>query len=112
LKPGGRAIISHFYRKPSWMYTLKQIPGINIEYDEEDPPVNDFYTEKEIEAMFEGFDIIEAAQEHYRALPVCRNGLKAGLYTYGFKPIYNLLPKSIAKHFAYKFSVTAIKQVS
>lgn len=109
LKPGGRAIISHFYRKPSWMYTLKQIPGVNIEYDEEDPPVNDFHTEKEIEAMFAGFEIIEAAQEHYRALPVCRNGLKAGLYTYGFKPIYNLIPKSIAKQFAYKFSVTAVK---
>jgi ubiquinone/menaquinone biosynthesis C-methylase UbiE len=109
LKPGGRAMISHFYRKPSWMYTLKLIPGVNIEYDGEDPPVNDFYTEKEIEAMFEGFEIIEAAQEHYRALPVCRSGLKANLYTYGFKPIYNLIPESIAKRFAYKFSVTAVK---
>jgi ubiquinone/menaquinone biosynthesis C-methylase UbiE len=109
LKPGGRAIISHFYRKPSWMYALKQIPGVNIEYDEEDPPVNNFYTEKEIAEMFEGFEIVEAEQEHYRALPVCRSGFKANLYSYGFKPIYNLIPESIAKKFAYKFSVTAIK---
>lgn len=109
LKPGGRAIISHFYRKPSWMYTLKQIPGVNIEYDEEDPPVNEFYSEQEILDMFDGFEIVEAVQEHYRALPVCRSGLKANLYTYGFKPIYNLIPESIAKKFAYKFSVTAIK---
>jgi ubiquinone/menaquinone biosynthesis C-methylase UbiE len=109
LKPGGRAIISHFYRKPSWMYTLKQIPSVNIEYDEQDPPVNDFYTEKEIEAMFSGFEIIQAAREHYRALPVCRSGFKANLYKYGFMPVYNLIPEWIAKKFAYKFSVTAKK---
>ena len=109
LKSGGRAIISHFYRKPSWMYTLKQIPGVNIEYDEEDPPVNEFYTEKEIDAMFAGFEIVEAVQEHFRALPVCRSGLKANLYKYGFMPIYNRIPESIARRFAYKYSITAVK---
>ena len=73
------------------------------------PPVNEFYTEKEIEAMFEGFRIVEAVQEHYRALPVRRDGLKATLYKYGFKPIYNLTPEFIAKRFAYKYSVTGVK---
>jgi ubiquinone/menaquinone biosynthesis C-methylase UbiE len=109
LKPGGRAIISHFYRKPSWMYFLHRWGKENIEYKEEDPPVNDFYTEKEILAMFDGFEIVEAVQEHYRALPVCRNGLKANFYKYIFKPTYNLIPEGIAKKFAYKFSVTAFK---
>ena len=109
LKHGGRAIISHFYRKPSWMYWLHRYGRENIEYKEEDPPVNDFYTEKEILAMFNGFEIVEAVQEHYRALPVCRSGLKAILYTYAFKPLYNLIPEVIAKHFSYKFSVTGIK---
>lgn len=109
LKPGGRAIISHFYRKPSWMYVLNRLGRENIEYKEEDPPVNEFYTEQEILDMFQGFEIVEAVQEHYRALPVRRNGLKAGLYKYGFKPIYNLIPKVLAKRFAYKYSVTAVK---
>lgn len=109
LKPGGRAIISHFYRKPSWMYLLHHWGRENIEYKEEDPPVNEFLTEQEILAMFEGFEILEAVQEHYRALPVCRSGLKATLYTYGFKPAYNLIPEPIAKRFAYKYSLTAVK---
>jgi ubiquinone/menaquinone biosynthesis C-methylase UbiE len=109
LKPGGRAIISHFYRKPSWMYMLHHVGRENIEYKEEDPPVNEFYTEKEIEAMFVGFKIVEAVQEHYRALPVRRDGLKAALYKFGFKPVYNLIPEPVAKHFAYKYSVTAVK---
>jgi ubiquinone/menaquinone biosynthesis C-methylase UbiE len=110
LKPGGRAIISHFYRKPSWMYVLSRLGKENIEYKEEDPPVNEFYTEAEILAMFGGFEVVEAAQEHYRALPVCRSGLKAALYTHGFRPVYNLMPESIAKHWAYKFSVTAVRR--
>jgi len=106
---GGRAIISHFYRRPSWMYLLHRWGRENIEYKEQDPPVNDFLTESEILAMFDGFKVVEAAQEHYRALPVCRSGLKAALYKYGFKPLYNLVPAFVAKRFAYKFSVTAIK---
>jgi ubiquinone/menaquinone biosynthesis C-methylase UbiE len=109
LKPGARAIISHFYRRPSWMYLLHNLGRENIEYKEKDPPVNEFYTEQEILAMFEGFEIVEAVQEHYRALPVCRSGLKAALYTYGFKPVYNLVPEFIAKKLAYKFSVTGRK---
>jgi ubiquinone/menaquinone biosynthesis C-methylase UbiE len=109
LKLGGRAIISHFYRKPSWMYLLHFIGRENIEFKEADPPVNEFYTEQEILAMFTGFEIIEAVREHYRALPVHRNGLKAMLYKVGFMPVYNLVPEGIAKHFAYKFSVTGIK---
>jgi ubiquinone/menaquinone biosynthesis C-methylase UbiE len=109
LKPGGRAIISHFYRKPSWMYLLSRLGKENIEYKEEDPPVNEFYTEREILNMFTGFNVIEAVQEHYRALPVCREGIKAALYTYGFMPAYNLIPGPIAKRLAYKYSITAIK---
>jgi ubiquinone/menaquinone biosynthesis C-methylase UbiE len=109
LKPGGRAIISHFYRKPSWMYLLHHGGRENIEFKEEDPPVNEFYTEQEILAMFDGFEIAEAVQEHYRALPVHRSGLKAALYTHVFKPVYNLIPAPIARRYAYKYSVTAVK---
>jgi ubiquinone/menaquinone biosynthesis C-methylase UbiE len=108
LKPGGRAIISHFYRKPSWMYYLHRWGRENIEHKEEDPPVNEFLTEQEILEMFDGFEVVEAVQEHYRALPVRRSGLKATLYTYGFKPLYNLIPEPIAKRLAYKYSVTAV----
>ena len=109
VKPGGRVIIAHFYRKPSWMYLIHHIGRENIEYKEEDPPVNTFYTEAEILAMFKGFEIVEAAPEHYRALPVRRDGVKAALYKYGFRPLYNLLPESIARQYAYKLSVTAVK---
>lgn len=109
LKPGGRAIISHFYRKASWMYWISRLGRENIEYKEEDPPVNDFLSDAEILSFFEGFEILEAVRDHYRALPVARRGLKAALYTHGFRPTYNLLPVGLAKRLAYKLSVTAVK---
>jgi ubiquinone/menaquinone biosynthesis C-methylase UbiE len=110
LKPGGRAIISHFYRKPSWMYLMHHVGRENIEYKEEDPPVNEFYTEAEILDFFKGYEVVEAVQEHHRALPVRRDGVKAALYKYGFMPVYNMLPEGIAKRMAYKLSVTAVKK--
>ena len=91
------------------MYLLHHLGRENIEYKEEDPPVNEFYTEEKILDFFQGFKIVEAVQEHHRLLPVRRSGLKANLYTYGLKPVYNLLPESVSRKFAYKFSVTAIK---
>ena len=110
LKPRGRAIISHFYRRPSWMYLIHRLGRENIEHRDEDPPVNEFLSDNEIEEMFLGFEIIDTAREHYRALPICRSGVKAALYTYVFKPIYNLLPAPYAERLAYKYSVTAVKQ--
>ncbi len=109
LRPGGRAIISHFYRRPSWMYLLHRLARENIEHPEQDPPVNAFLTEPEIEALFIGFRIVETAREHYRALPIRRSGLKAALYRYAFRPVYNCLPEAWAMRWAYKYSVTAIK---
>ena len=109
LKTGGRAIISHFYRKPSWMWTVHRLGREPIEANEEDPPVNEFYRDEEILDFFQGFKIVEAAHEHHRAIPVRKSGFKAGLYTYGFAPLYNLLPEKLALRYAYKLSVTAIK---
>jgi SAM-dependent methyltransferase len=110
LKPGGRAIISHFYRRPSWMWTLHRLGREPIEAHEEDPPVNEFYTDEEVLAFFDGFDVVEAVREHHRALPVAKRGVKAALYRWGFQPAYNLLPESLALRWAYKLSVTAIKR--
>ena len=109
LKPGGRAIISHFYRKPSWMWTVHRLGREPIEAHEEDPPVNEFYTDDEVLAMFRRFNVLEAVHEHHRALPVAKRGVKAALYRGVFAPLYNLLPESVALKYAYKISVTALK---
>jgi len=109
LKPGGRAIISNFYRKPSWMLLLSRLGRVNIEFEDADPPVTDFMREHEIIDLFDGFRIESVSRDHYRALPIARRGWKAMLYTWAFRPLYNLLPVALAQRFAYKLSVTAVK---
>jgi hypothetical protein len=71
--------------------------------------VNEFYRDVEILSFFEGFRVEEAVREHHRAIPVSKTGVKAALYTYGFAPLYNLLPERIALALAYKLSVTAVR---
>lgn len=110
LKPGGRAIISNFYRKPSWMLLLSRVGRENIEFEDADPPVTEFMREAEILDLFEGFEVVSISRDHYRALPIARRGWKAALYTIGFRPLYNLIPAPIAKRLAYKLSVTAVKR--
>lgn len=110
LKPGGRAIISNFYRRPSWMLLLSRLGRENIEFEDADPPVTDFMREHEILGLFDGFEIETVSRDHYRALPIARRGWKAALYTWGFRPVYNLLPAALARRLAYKLSVTAVKR--
>jgi len=109
LKPDGLAVISHIYRRPSFFAMLSNVGKENIEFKDAEAPVINFYTEHEVEALFTGYRIEEMTQDHYRALPIARRGVKAALYTYGFKPLYNLLPNSIAQKFAHKISVVASK---
>jgi hypothetical protein len=91
------------------MWTLHRLGREPIEAHEEDPPVNEFYTDEQVLAMFRAFDVVEAVHEHHRALPVAKRGVKAALYRWGFAPIYNSLPESVALKYAYKISVTAVK---
>jgi ubiquinone/menaquinone biosynthesis C-methylase UbiE len=109
LKPGGVMTIAHIYRRPSFFHMLSRIGRENIEFKDMDAPVIDFFTESEVLQMLPGFTVEEMTQDHYRALPIARTGLKAMLYTYGFKPVYNLLPESIAKRLAHKISLIARK---
>lgn len=109
LKPGGRAIICHLYRRPSWLRMVSTLGRENIEFTDEDAPVIDFFTDSEVIQMFEGFEIDEVIREHYRALPIARTGLIADLYRYGFRPAFNLLPESVAQKVAHKISIIANK---
>lgn len=109
LRPGGRAIISHFYRRPSWMLFLSRLGRQNIEHEDSDPPVTDFMRERDVLALFRDFEVESVSRDHYRALPIAKRGWKATAYRYGFRPVYNLLPAPIARRLAYKFSVIAVK---
>jgi hypothetical protein len=81
----------------------------NIEYKEEDPPVNQFYTDEEVLISSRAIKVVEAVHEHEKLLRARRDGWKAFLYHNILMPTYNLLPSSVLLKYAYKISVTAIK---
>jgi ubiquinone/menaquinone biosynthesis C-methylase UbiE len=109
LRPGGSAFICHIYRRYSWMYFISRYGREPIEFKEGDPPVTDFFTVPEVNAMFKGFSSHEVHLHHYRALKTIRTGTKASLYNNVFVPVYNTLPEGLAKRLAYKISVYATK---
>jgi ubiquinone/menaquinone biosynthesis C-methylase UbiE len=110
LRRGGRAILSHFYRKPSWMLLLSRLGREPIEFGDGDPPVTDFYFESEVLAMLGGLEIVQAVPDHYRIVPVARGGWKGLLVNSVFRPLYNLMPEGLSKGLAHKFSVVATKR--
>jgi ubiquinone/menaquinone biosynthesis C-methylase UbiE len=110
LKPGGRALICHSYRRPSLFYVLDRWSIVNtVSIGSEIPPVTHFFTETELRDFFKDFVIEEIAREQYRLIPSIRGGLKGAVFTWGLRPLYNLLPEAIAKPFANKASVIAVK---
>jgi SAM-dependent methyltransferase len=109
LRPAGRAIVSHLRRRPSWLDLLSRLGHERIEFKESEAPVSEAHTEREILAMFDGFQVVERTRDQFRARPIARRGWKAALYRRGFRPLYNAIPHRLAERLASKLSVTALK---
>ncbi len=109
LRPGGRAIVSHLRRRPSWLDALSRLGRAPIEFKDEEPPVSEAHTEAEILAMFRDFRVLELTRDQYRARPIARRGWKARLYRWCFRPVYNAVPRALAERWASKCSVVAVK---
>jgi SAM-dependent methyltransferase len=110
LRPGGRALICHSYRRPSLFYGLQRLGFVDaVSIGSEAPPVTRFFSDAELRLLFRDFVIEMIEHEQYRLIPSIRGGLKGALFTWGLRPVYNLLPEAIAKQFANKASVIAVK---
>jgi 2-polyprenyl-3-methyl-5-hydroxy-6-metoxy-1,4-benzoquinol methylase len=110
LKPGGRAIMCHFYRRPSLFHALSRLGGVDVVASGKNaPPLTDFFGEAELRDLFAGYRIERLDREHLRLIPSIRRGVKGALYNYGLRPLYNLLPAALRERYANKMSVVAIK---
>ncbi len=110
LKPGGRAIMTHLYRRRSLFYLLSLFGGRPVISAEGDaPPVTRFFSDADLRAIFPGFGSVTFEREHYRLIPSVRPGLPGKVYSWCVRPIYNLMPLPMAKWVANKVSVIAVK---
>jgi SAM-dependent methyltransferase len=103
LRPGGRAIMCHFYRRPSLFHALSRLGGVDVVASGKNaPPLIDFFSEAELRDLFAGYRIERLDREHLRLIPGIRRGVKGALYNYGVCPLYNLLPAALRGRYANK----------
>jgi SAM-dependent methyltransferase len=114
LKPNGLAIITGFYRRPSWLQLISRFARENVELAGSEAPIIHWLTEGEIRRLFHGFNIVELSREHIRAGSInsSRNKGKVLVYRLVFSPLYNTLPRRIAERLAAKLSIAAMKSAN
>ncbi|OPZ69810.1 MAG: Malonyl-(acyl-carrier protein) O-methyltransferase [bacterium ADurb.Bin478] len=109
LKPGGRALIFHFYNRWSWFNFLHKYGRENIEFVDADPPFNNIYSVKQVKAFFNQFENVTAEVQHYYPFKTRRAGVKAWLFNHIFVPVYSALPERLVKPFGWKINIRANK---
>ncbi|MDZ7369674.1 MAG: class I SAM-dependent methyltransferase [candidate division KSB1 bacterium] len=108
LRPGGEAVITLYY-KYSWKILLTKLGRVNFEFAHEDAPITRLYNKKELRELLSQFKHVDIFLDYIRATPSPRRGFLAGLYNYGFRPLYNLLPKFIRRQFGHAVCAVAVK---
>lgn len=109
LKPGGRALIFHFYHRWSWFNLLHKYGKENIEFVDADPPFNNIYSRDQVRAFFDRFEHVTVDVQHYYPFKTRRTGTKAWLFNNVFVPVYGALPEALVKPFGWKINVRATK---
>ncbi len=108
LKPGGEAVITLYY-KYSWKILLSQLAKVNFEFAHEDAPITRLYNKKDLRQLFSNFKEVDIFLDYIRATKSPRKGFLAGLFNYGFVPVYNLVPRFIRRNFGHAICVIAKK---
>ena len=108
LKVGGEAVITLYY-KYSWKILLTKLGKVNFEFAHEDAPITRLYTKKDLYRLFRDFDEVKVFLDYIVATKSPRKGFLANLYNSIFRPVYNLLPTFIRKHFGHTIVIVGRK---
>ena len=108
LKPGGKILII-LYHRHSWFYLLHRVSGMHIEFVDEDAPIINTYTRKELRRLFNSFSDTKIGCEYYRPTPTSRQGMLARLYNRALVPLMRALPQAMVRPFGWHLVLTARK---
>lgn len=105
---GGMAIIIVYYRY-SWFNLLSTIAKVNIEFEDEEAPIVNTYSKRELFRIFSSFHDVEINLEYCYPTPTPRKGILPTMYNRIFIPILKSIPYFIAKNFGWHVVVKARK---
>jgi ubiquinone/menaquinone biosynthesis C-methylase UbiE len=108
LKSGGE-IVALLHNKYSWYVFLGKISGTKLVAETKDPPINKFFSIREVKYLFEGFSNIEIVMDKFPTKTNRRSGIFAMLYNNFFVNLTKAIPKKLMKPFGYYIIVKAIK---
>ena len=108
LKPGGEVMVM-LYHRWSWYWLLVKLAGVNVESERGDPPLNRVHSRREAHRLFRTFSSVSVSCERSPRRTRRRRGVLAGLYNYGFVPIYGALPGALTEPFGWHLIVRGVK---
>ncbi len=108
LRRGGKILII-LYHRHSWFYLLQKISGTNIEFEDQDAPIINTYTRKEMKSLFSKFRDISVSVEYYRPKPTKRAGVLPFLFNNVFVNGTKIIPSAIMKNFGWHLVLTGTK---
>jgi ubiquinone/menaquinone biosynthesis C-methylase UbiE len=108
LRNGGTAVIVVYYRY-SWLNFLSILSRMNIEFEDEDPPIINTYTKKRLRRIFSEFRDVKIELEYCYPTPTPRKGILPKLYNHFFIPSLRMIPHTVMKNFGWHAIVKARK---
>jgi ubiquinone/menaquinone biosynthesis C-methylase UbiE len=110
-REGGLAVVVVYYRY-SWFNLVSKFGRANIEFEDQDPPIINKYSKRELRKIFSSFSKVDITLEYCYPSPTPRKGPLAALYNRGFIPALKTIPYAVMKNFGWHVVVKAQKQTA
>jgi ubiquinone/menaquinone biosynthesis C-methylase UbiE len=108
LKPGGKILVI-LYHRHSWFYLLHRLSRINIEFGDEDAPIINAYTKRQVRSLFHGLSVINVDVEYYYPTPTKKRCFLAFLFNHLFVPLSRLIPAVMMKPLGWHLVISGAK---
>ena len=95
LRPGGEMILM-VYNRNSWLNLLSVTLGVGLEHEE--APVLKKFAIKEFKSLLGGFPKAKIVPERFPVRSRLHKGVKAVFFNNFFVPLFNLIPRAVARN--------------
>jgi ubiquinone/menaquinone biosynthesis C-methylase UbiE len=108
LRDGGLAVCIVYHRY-SWFNLLRRLGGVNVEFEDADPPIIRTYSRRGLRRLFSAFSTATVRAEYHRPTPTPRTGALARGYNRVFVPGMRALPDALVRPFGWHLVISAVR---
>ncbi|HXG03913.1 MAG TPA: class I SAM-dependent methyltransferase [Candidatus Binatia bacterium] len=108
LRPRGGCVCI-LYHRYSWFNALRHLGGVNVEFEDADPPIIHTYSRREVRQLFRRFTTVNVDARYYRPTPTPRRSPLARLYNHLFVPAMRRAPEALVRPFGWHLVISAFR---